>query len=298
MNVIVTIEDREAIPVRAIPLLTDWKKISPDFVARIFAGDEKLFLHLPAFESLCAYQLNSNGSYVATEKRAWESWVLRSLNACSTRIKEAQTNHEVGYQQWRQESWALLPSGVFVWRDEFEAAYQSEYGPDSLRALANRESYDAKAYALNFSPEPWGLREDWREVLMEGFAQVIVSIGLRRADGVADEELTQGREDTFVRAPTLDDTEAKEEEVPFKRAALIGKHSCEWPTIERDIADANKNGLADAAKAGQRGWVESRALNWARAKGKLKSSEKYGYSVDQAIRNMHAPVSARNRLQD
>lgn len=298
MNVIVTIEDREAIPVRAIPLLTDWEKISPDFVARIFAGDEKLFLHLPAFESLCAYQLNRNGSYVATDKRGWQSWVVRSLDACSTRIRETQTDHEVGYQQWRQESWTLLPAAVFVWRDEFETAYQREYGPESLRALANRESYDAKAYALNFSPEPWGLRGDWREVLMEGFAQPVVSIELCRADGEVGVGLTQGREDTFVRSPTLDDAEAKEEEVPFKRAALIGKHSCEWPTIERDIADANKNGLADAAKAGQRGWVESRALNWARAKGKLKSSEKHGYSVDQAIRNMHAPVSARNRLQD
>lgn len=185
MKVIVTIEGREAIPVRAIPLLTDWKKISPDFVARIFAGDEKLFLHLPAFESLCAYQLNSDGSYVATEKRAWESWVVRGLDACSTRIKETHTNYEVGYQQWRQESWTLLPSGVFVWRDEFEAAYQSEYGPDSLRALANRESYDAKAYRLNFSPEAWGLSGDWREVLMEGFAQAIVSTGLCSENGVA-----------------------------------------------------------------------------------------------------------------
>lgn len=185
MKVIVTIEGREAIPVRAIPLLTDWKKISPDFVARIFAGDEKLFLHLPAFESLCAYQLNSDGSYVATEKRAWESWVVRGLDACSTRIKETHTNYEVGYQQWRQESWTLLPSGVFVWRDEFEAAYQSEYGPDSLRALANRKSYDAKAYRLNFSPEAWGLSGDWREVLMEGFAQAIVSTGLCSENGVA-----------------------------------------------------------------------------------------------------------------
>lgn len=297
MKVIVTIEGREAIPVRAIPLLTDWKKLSPDFVARIFAGDEELFLHLPAFESLCAYQLNSDGTSVATEKRAWESWVVRSLEACSTRLRKTQTNHEVGYQQWRQESWALLPSGVFVWRDEFEAAYQSEYGPDSLRALANRESYDAKAYVLNFSPEPWGLRDDWREVLMEGFAQSILNIGLSKANAAVSEEVPQNREGMFVRSATLDGTETIEEDLPFKRAALIEKHSCDWPTIERDIADANRNGLADAAKAGQRGWMESRALNWARAKGKLKNTEKLDYSVEQAIRNMHAPVSARNKLQ-
>lgn len=169
MKVIVMVKGREAIPVRAIPLLTDWKKMSPDFVARVFAGDEDLFFHLPAFEFLSAYQFNSDGSYSATEKRAWESWVVRGLDACSRRLKDTQSSHETGYQQWRQESWKLLPAGVFVWRDEFERAYQREYGLDSMRAQVNSETYEAKAYELNFNPEPWGLSEDWRSVVMDGF---------------------------------------------------------------------------------------------------------------------------------
>lgn len=40
MNVIVTIEDREAIPVRAIPLLTNWEVLNPDEVAQAIAGDD------------------------------------------------------------------------------------------------------------------------------------------------------------------------------------------------------------------------------------------------------------------
>ena len=58
------------------------------------------------------------------------------------------------------------------------------------------------------------------------------------------------------------------------RAALIAQHKHEWPTIERDIQDAAGNGLAKAAKAGNRDWHESEALEWARSKNKLMRTEK------------------------
>ena len=56
---------------------------------------------------------------------------------------------------------------------------------------------------------------------------------------------------------------------PFSKSALLLKYETIWPTIERDISDASKNGL-DAAKAGSRKWNGQIALNWARANNKIK----------------------------
>ena len=164
-NVIVTIEGKEAIPVRAIPLLTDWEVLSPDVRANAFAGAEHAVPHL---EGLPTFRLNADGSYEAIAPRWWANWIVRVLDACSERITAEQVSHEVGYQQWRQEALALLPDGVFVWREAFEAAYLLEYGSDSLRVQFSGQPYQADTYDLNFNPEH-GPRKDWRELVLEGF---------------------------------------------------------------------------------------------------------------------------------
>jgi hypothetical protein len=58
----------------------------------------------------------------------------------------------------------------------------------------------------------------------------------------------------------------------IKRAALIERHRHQWTTIERDLKDASANGLSTMAKANGVGWwIESRAIEWARVRGKLAS---------------------------
>ena len=57
--------------------------------------------------------------------------------------------------------------------------------------------------------------------------------------------------------------------ISLSRASMIAHHKASWPSIEGDIRDARSNGLAQA-KAGVRGWDEAKALEWARAKNKLK----------------------------
>lgn len=56
-----------------------------------------------------------------------------------------------------------------------------------------------------------------------------------------------------------------------KRGALINELSPRWPTIYRDLQDASRNELADAAKLGGGYWDVDAALKWAEEKGKLKS---------------------------
>lgn len=61
-------------------------------------------------------------------------------------------------------------------------------------------------------------------------------------------------------------------ERPMSRKGLVAAHKSRWPTIEADLKDAASNGLAEA-KAGKRGWIESKCLEWARAKGKYRLLE-------------------------
>ena len=68
------------------------------------------------------------------------------------------------------------------------------------------------------------------------------------------------------------------------KAALIDQHKHEWPTIQGDIADASKNGLAQA-KAGKRGWWELSAMDWARANNKLIRPVEIS-ALDNVMRNL------------
>ena len=98
-------------------------------------------------------------------------------------------------------------------------------------------------------------------------------------------------------APVVADSASNARVVPFKKAALIAAHVHEWPTIERDISDANANGLATAAKAGARGWRQADALTWARAKGKLICAAKPADALTQAMHNLGALPSRKHTMQ-
>ncbi len=168
MDVAININGRQALPVRAIPLLTDWQVLYPDQLAQILAGDSD---HWPSFDGLTAYRLHSDGSTELIPPRWWASWVVRELKATSDGITAKQTSHETGYQQWRGESLAQLPGGVFLWRDEFEAAHANEYGPKGIRARSNPKGFDPSSHALEFNPQH-GPGDDWRNLVMEGFEQL------------------------------------------------------------------------------------------------------------------------------
>jgi hypothetical protein len=59
----------------------------------------------------------------------------------------------------------------------------------------------------------------------------------------------------------------------LQRRELISQNFPRWRSIERDLQDAATNGLTRAAWTGSRGfWWEGDALDWARARGKLKEA--------------------------
>ena len=168
MQVTIEINGRQALPVRAIPLLTYWETLSPDVCANAFAGNECTAQHLAG---LPTYRLDDKGEPQPVAALEWANYHVRALNACSAHIKATQPDHEVGYQQWRSESLGLLPAGVFVWRDEFESAFLLEYGPESMRARFAGANYEQDRHQLNFDPQ-YGPRNDWKTLVLEGFESV------------------------------------------------------------------------------------------------------------------------------
>ena len=227
MQVTIEINGRQALPVRAIPLLTDWRGLSPDQLAQILAGDSDFW---PSFDGLTAYRLNPDGSTEPTPPRWWASWVVRKLKAVSEAIEATQTSHETGYQQWRAQALAQLPAGVFVWRDEFEKAYVREYGPESLRARCNRKTFDPSLHALDFNPQPDPAIAT-QHLVMEGFVPISGAINQGRAQALEwlnapREELPQEYHDAIAERCEVDaiDKQAKELETtqPVGVRLLVG----------------------------------------------------------------------------
>ncbi len=215
MDVVVHIGGRQAIPVRAIPLLTDWEVLSPDVCANAFAGVESTTPHL---EGLATYRLDEAGGPQPIAARWWANWIVRELEACSARITAAQASHEAGYPQWRRESLELLPAGVFVWRDEFEPAFLREYGPNSMRARFAGEDYDEAVHLLNFDPQH-GPREDWQTLVMEGFER-------HRSASAAPAPPPQGEG-----SAKADQAQAAEQEAHFMDATLDAAAFFALPSI-------------------------------------------------------------------
>jgi len=59
----------------------------------------------------------------------------------------------------------------------------------------------------------------------------------------------------------------------MKKAALVAALKHEWTSIERDIGDATRNGLKDAAHTGKHGeWDTDKARAWAISKRKIKQA--------------------------
>lgn len=143
MNVVITVEGREAIPVRAIPFVTGWM-VSPDVVAESFARTDKWVTSL---NDLVSFSISPDGSISPMLPKEWDG-IEADLELLSDILKAQETIPGSGYPEWRRHSIPLLPSHTFVWRDQFEQAFKRAYGPGGMLLLDERPG-DRE---LNFSP--------------------------------------------------------------------------------------------------------------------------------------------------
>lgn len=153
MGIVLNIDGREAIPVRAIPFITGWN-MSPDMVAKGFAqrdGAKRL-------TGIFAYHTPTTPLKMLPKE--WDSVDL-ALTALSDRIKAEQLTEQEGYCRWRKKSPVMLPVGVFVWLDEFESAYLKAFQPKNWICDDRHGERD-----INLSPF---LPTDLESIVMAGF---------------------------------------------------------------------------------------------------------------------------------
>lgn len=372
MNVIVMIKDgeslREAIPVRAIPLVTNWNALSPDFLAELFAQDDdaEIYGRLRAHKA-------KDGIVYETDPAWWKSFCRRKLKALSEEIAASSLGRERQHEQWRTSSLATLPAGVFVWKDEYEDFHGrmwrkkavtfgcglndsgvDEFGstPGEFAALretcrvglSGMQSWRQPRFELalcDFSPEvvlegfnaeastatqcqpapERGVQDPipntpfpitWTIKLPVGVASHIGHMATPSESKNAAPEESPAQAESVQPAPTTgqagqedfpkaassasarsmaDETEptAKTGTNPLKKRALkkkalIAELSKEWPSIDKDLREASRNGLKSAAHAGSLGWFVEEASSWADNKGKLKNRE-----VERPIANSPWP---------
>jgi hypothetical protein len=184
VKIIVEIDGREALPLRAIPLATNWETLSPDELAGALAKSDE---HAVSFRGLVAYHLQ-DGQVIPIKPIYWANFTCRQLDALHEKLKAQEDagtiTPEEGYQQWRQASLPTLPPGAFVWRDEFEPRYLARYGSNGMswvadpydgdgvedespRACIPDVERDARA-ALDF--DPFIHSAELRALVLEGFS--------------------------------------------------------------------------------------------------------------------------------
>ena len=89
MNVLIQFQGREAIPVRAIPLLTNWRFMSPDIVAHVLGGtggsDGSLFGDLESYRI-------ENGQVQPISKDWWVQFPLKKIASTHEENRGGRTN--------------------------------------------------------------------------------------------------------------------------------------------------------------------------------------------------------------
>ncbi len=152
MTVIIQIQGREAIPVRAIPLLTDWS-ITPLTAASMLAQTEPLI----RMESVFAYEMKNDQLSVRMLPKSWDC-IEADIAALSEKYRALEVTPNECYSLWRRDSIKTLPAGVFVWKDEFEAEWGSLVGYSVPTRTGDND--------LNFSPF---IDSEMQAIVMEGF---------------------------------------------------------------------------------------------------------------------------------
>lgn len=132
MNVLVEIDGREAIPVRAIPYVTNWA-LDPLSLARELARSDQR-THVATSDAPADWvQVWNLLAYTASGEMEtpreirpieWEP-IATKLEALSNTIRAEERHQDALLQAWRDKSVQSLPSGVFVWKDELLAAWES-----------------------------------------------------------------------------------------------------------------------------------------------------------------------------
>lgn len=175
-SVVFLINGREAIPVRAIPLVAPVPHGVRYLVEGLMSCDRSNAMH-----GLTAYQW-SPGAKPALEVPP-EQWMrvdfrLRALKASLERQESTELlSRDEGVERYNRDSISILPAGVFVWKDDFvnartrnirrlpedEIVARQDSWRDHIRFL--QQQLELQANHPDVDQWKYSLGEDWREQL-------------------------------------------------------------------------------------------------------------------------------------
>ena len=160
-GVVVRIQGREAVPVRALPFITNWD-LSPEPLAELL-NDTSARWHTDSVKQRppwsTTYQLLPSGQFRKIKPREWDQVVV-ALKGFDSRLDATEHDEHDGYAQWRKNAMTHFPAGCFVWKDEFETSVNNPnkvFWPDPDETGAGE---------LNYTPL---FLDDTREMVMAGF---------------------------------------------------------------------------------------------------------------------------------
>jgi hypothetical protein len=156
-SLVVRVDGRDALPVRAIPYVTGWT-LSPDVVAKNFARQEAS--SFAKLQNTNTYHIR-NGRVFTRLPKEWDMHVA-ALQGFEAELREQFADDDRGYAAWVSQSVCKLPPSVFVWLDEFTAIFERDYSPERLHLMDERQG----DRDLNLSPY---LDNDSLTMVLEGF---------------------------------------------------------------------------------------------------------------------------------
>lgn len=187
MNILVKVNGRSAIPVRAIPFLTHWEVMSPDEVAEVLSDTDEMWR--TSFKGLRAFGIGE-GHILEIAPLYWENIVSRRLQGISDQVKATETTHDAGLIQWREAAINALPHDAFVWCDEYEPRFKVAFGEDSFGGFLRQGKWVSGESARKRIDESYTydilLEEPFKGLILECLRVGHVHARPRRHTGVCD----------------------------------------------------------------------------------------------------------------
>lgn len=163
LKLVVDINGRKALPVRALCLVAGYKRLSPDVVAGAACGEG----HYDGDRHLPTYQL-VDGVAHSIDPAHWAIFE-RAIQSSSLLLAEQGPSRKATWEQWGYDATKKLPSDAFVWLDEFQSWFR--------RTRPYRVEVDANGLYLE-PPEEGGISlfplipGVLRDCLLEGVSSV------------------------------------------------------------------------------------------------------------------------------